>query len=112
MSVKSRLHDLIERLADDQANQALDILEDLVRDRSTTDAPAPTPLGDRMSPDLVSGADFVNAPPIDLVTLIVRQRVSPIASIDELRGDFWPEDESVDELVNTLRDWRRAGGYA
>lgn len=112
MTVKSRLHDLIDRLADDQANQALDILEDLVRDRSTTDAPAQTPLRDRMSPDLVSGEDFVNAPPTDIETLIVRQRVSPIASIDELRGDFWPEDETADELVNTLRDWRRAGGYA
>ena len=35
-----------------------------------------------------------------------QQGVKPIKSIKELHGDFWPEDESVDEFlarVNALR---------
>jgi hypothetical protein len=32
-----------------------------------------------------------------------QQGVKPIKSIDELRGDFWPEDESVDEFLEFVR---------
>lgn len=30
----------------------------------------------------------------------------PIGSIDELRGDFWPEDEESDAFEETFRRWR------
>lgn len=33
-----------------------------------------------------------------------QQGVEPISDIKELQGDFWPEDESVDEFL----DWVRA----
>ncbi len=35
------------------------------------------------------------------------QGVGPVESVDSLRGNFWPEDESTDEFVGTIRQWRR-----
>jgi hypothetical protein len=29
-----------------------------------------------------------------------------------LLGDGGPDDESVDEMIETIRAWRREGGYA
>ena len=45
----------------------------------------------------------------DLRDLIAEQGVKPITDIDELKGDFWPEDESIEEFIATLREWRRSG---
>jgi hypothetical protein len=39
--------------------------------------------------------------------LAAQQGVAPIDSIDELRGDFWPEDESTDDFIDWLHDVRR-----
>ncbi|HVG33536.1 MAG TPA: hypothetical protein VM911_10660 [Pyrinomonadaceae bacterium] len=36
--------------------------------------------------------------------LAKRQGVKPIRSIEDLQGDFWPEEDSVDEFL----DWVRA----
>jgi hypothetical protein len=36
--------------------------------------------------------------------LAKRQGAKPIRSIEDLQGDFWPEEESVDEFL----DWVRA----
>jgi len=45
----------------------------------------------------------------DVVTLAEEQGVQPVQSLDDLWGDFWPEDESVDEFIETVRRWRREG---
>lgn len=37
------------------------------------------------------------------------QGVKPIKSIEELRGDFWPEGESLEGFSATIRQWRREG---
>ena len=39
-----------------------------------------------------------------------RQGVKPIKSVKELQGDFWPEDESVDEFLEWLREIRQEDG--
>lgn len=31
----------------------------------------------------------------------------PIQSLDELWGDFWPEDEGVEEFIENVRQWRK-----
>lgn len=31
---------------------------------------------------------------------------APIQSLDDLWGDFWPEDEPVDDFIETARSWR------
>jgi hypothetical protein len=36
--------------------------------------------------------------------------VLPIETAESLAADFWPDDESVDDLVATVREWRRQGG--
>ena len=44
-----------------------------------------------------------------LLRLAEEQGVKLIESIDELRGDFFPEDESIDDFVATVRRWRDEG---
>jgi hypothetical protein len=44
-----------------------------------------------------------------LAELAAQQQVRPIDDPDRLRGDFWPENESIDDLLATLRSWRRDG---
>jgi hypothetical protein len=39
--------------------------------------------------------------------LATQQGVQPIIDIKQLAADFWPEDESVDEFIDTVRQWRR-----
>lgn len=36
-----------------------------------------------------------------------QQGVAPIRDIKELQGDFWPEDESVDEFLDWVRKTRQ-----
>lgn len=44
---------------------------------------------------------------LDLQTLATEQGVSPVHRFDDLFGDFWPEDETVDEFIAAVREWRR-----
>ena len=60
----------------------------------------------------VSGQAFFGQPQADLQTLAARQGVHPVTNFDDLLGDFWPEEETADEFVATVRQWRREGGYA
>ncbi|MBC7933026.1 MAG: hypothetical protein H7Z38_20885 [Rubrivivax sp.] len=39
--------------------------------------------------------------------LAKRQGVEPIRDIKELQGDFWPEEESVDEFLASVRATRQ-----
>ncbi len=39
--------------------------------------------------------------------LASEQGVSPVKSVEELRAHFWPDEESVDDFVDRLREWRR-----
>lgn len=40
--------------------------------------------------------------------LAKRQGVKPIRNMDELRRDFWPEEESVDEFLEWVRELRQS----
>jgi hypothetical protein len=42
--------------------------------------------------------------------LIVQRGITPI-TLDQLRamGDLWPENESVDDFIAAVREWRREG---
>ena len=42
----------------------------------------------------------------ELLRLAERQGVKPVTNIDDLAGDFWPEDESIDDFIATVRRWR------
>jgi hypothetical protein len=41
-----------------------------------------------------------------LEALASEQGVEPTGDFDALLGNFWPDDESADEFVLTLREWR------
>jgi hypothetical protein len=33
--------------------------------------------------------------------------VEPVQRLEDLWGDFWPEDEPVDDFIDAVRRWRR-----
>jgi hypothetical protein len=35
------------------------------------------------------------------------QGVKPVATLDDLWADFWPEEETVDDFIETIYKWRR-----
>ena len=59
------------------------------------------------SMDLEPACKLGGAPHIDLATLAAEQGVQP-ANFDALvsSASFWPEDESVDEFIQAVHDWR------
>ena len=36
-----------------------------------------------------------------------RQGVKPVRSIEDLQGDFWPEEESVDDFLEWVKEIRQ-----
>lgn len=47
---------------------------------------------------------------VAIETLAAEQHVLPVTDFECLLGDFWPEDESAEAFIATVRDWRRRGG--
>lgn len=38
--------------------------------------------------------------------LMAEQGTGPITDVSVLHGDFWPEEESIEEFLATLHEWR------
>jgi len=38
--------------------------------------------------------------------LMAEQGTGPIADVSALHGDFWPEDESIEDFLAILHEWR------
>jgi hypothetical protein len=47
---------------------------------------------------------------IDLNDLATQQGVPASHSIEQLKGDFWPIDEDLEEFSTTIRQWRHDNG--
>ncbi|HET8629035.1 MAG TPA: hypothetical protein VFL91_16560 [Thermomicrobiales bacterium] len=107
MSVKEELHALVDRLGDERAPEALAYLRRLLDEHTPAEGTAMARLAARMGPRVVAGRDFFTQPPADLETLAAQQGVGPVTDFDALFGDFWPEDESVDDFIAAVREWRR-----
>jgi plasmid stability protein len=43
----------------------------------------------------------------EVIDLAREQGASLSARLEELAGNFWPEDETCDEFIATVRRWRR-----
>jgi hypothetical protein len=56
---------------------------------------------------IVPSMDFDSLP--DIEALARQQGVSSNAKFEDLLGDFWPEDESVEDFLEARRRWRREG---
>ena len=44
--------------------------------------------------------------PTDLATLAATQGVTPIERPEDLLGDFWPEDEQVEDFLTAIKAWQ------
>ena len=112
MSKTEELHDLVDRLGEERAQQALSYVRRLLGDDpfpADTEALHP---GQRTAPQLVAGSAFFSQPRADVEVLAGQQAVSRVTNFSELLGDFWPEDETAEEFVEAVRQWRREGGHA
>ncbi|HVC81465.1 MAG TPA: hypothetical protein VNL35_13300 [Chloroflexota bacterium] len=109
MTVKEKLHTLVDQLDDAQAAAALTLLDRLGVASTRTEAP----LKDvpRNGPPVMSGQTFYAQSQTDLPTLAASQGVQPITNFSDLLGDFWPEDETADQFVVAVREWRRDGDH-
>jgi hypothetical protein len=38
--------------------------------------------------------------------LMAEQGTAPITDVSMLHGDFWPEEESIEDFLETLQEWR------
>lgn len=38
--------------------------------------------------------------------LMAEQGVGPITDVSVLHGDFWPEEESIEDFLEALHEWR------
>ena len=112
MSIKAELHDLVDQLGDERALEALAYLHRLLHEDEAPAITAMDRLTQRMRPRATGGRAFFAQQQTDLQTLAARQGVQPVANFDDLLGDFWPEDETADEFIAAVRQWRREGGYA
>lgn len=112
MSVKEELHALVDQLADERTVEALAYLRTLVTKNGSSQARGSDRLEAQMNPSLVSGRDFFAQPKRDLETLAAQQGVEPVNDFDESLGDFWPDDETPDEFIAAVREWRSDGDHA
>jgi hypothetical protein len=55
-------------------------------------------------PDDVSAAETARK---ELERLAVEQHVQPITDCDSFKADFWPQDESLDDFLGSVRDRRK-----
>jgi hypothetical protein len=49
---------------------------------------------------------FFSGKRITVEELAAQQGVKPVDNLDDLKGDFWPEEENIDEFIETLYRWR------
>jgi len=38
--------------------------------------------------------------------LMAEQGTGPVTDVSALHGDFWPEEESIEDFLETLHEWR------
>lgn len=111
MSVKDQLHDVVDRLDEDTAAAALAHLRTLARMAMLPIEPEDQRHG-RGGALLTRGETFFGESTVDLARLAAQQGVEPVSNFADLLGDFWPEDETADEFIAAVRQWRREGGHA
>ena len=59
---------------------------------------------------ILNDASASEAARMELEKLAAEKGVQPITDFESLRAKFWPEEESVDDFVRTVRERRRDSG--
>lgn len=96
---EKRLADLADKTGKPEAAIVAEILEDALfplPPDSTTGAMSEASVGFHESKT-------------DLDALVREQGVRPVARFEDLLGDFWPVDESVDDFLAARQDWSHEG---
>ncbi|HEX5164558.1 MAG TPA: hypothetical protein VFV93_04110 [Thermomicrobiales bacterium] len=111
MSIKDDLHTLVDRLDDDDAAVALSYLREILETENRVSRCGSM---DEQHDSLSDSEKelFADIPRRDPLALAKAQGVLPPSNFDDLLGNFWPDDESVDEFIAEIRDLRRQDGYA
>jgi hypothetical protein len=52
-------------------------------------------------------AELPRRDPAELDAMAIAQGVPLNVKVEDLYGDFWPEDETCDEFIATIRRWRQ-----
>lgn len=112
MERKARLQALIDRLDDEQETEVIAYLSRLADGTHRHGSPVEHSENVAPGPTIVSGREFVSAPRMDWRSLANEQGVRPLGNLRHVIGDFWPEDESVDDFIAAVREWRSEGGRA
>lgn len=110
---RDELHRLVDSLSDDDLDAARRLLRALDSTEATAELDDGAELGrgraaltSKMGPGLVPGKVFLRG--------TARSEAGgaagpPPADITTWRPDFWPEDESVDDFIAAVREWRAEG---
>lgn len=56
-------------------------------------------------PDAPCPPEFFGSVP-SIMDLAAQQGVQPLKNLSDLRGEFWPDSEDIDDLAAAVRDWR------
>ncbi len=56
------------------------------------------------NPSVAATYSATGHPPVE--ELMAQQGTGPITDVRLLRGDFWPEEESVEDFLAALHEWR------
>lgn len=108
MTAKEELHQLVEQLEDERADEVLNYVRGVVDQDKVELESAIARLNRRLGSGVMSGQEFfANHGPIDFETLARRQGVRPVERFEDLLGDFWPEDEKGEDFDEWLRCIRR-----
>jgi len=102
-TIKEKLHLIVDGLSEERAEAVLAYLNGEVGGEALEDR------GRKSGALLVAGRAFFSKPPRTWQQLAAEQGVAPVASVDEVIGDFWPQDESIDGFLAAVREWRRDG---
>ncbi len=54
----------------------------------------------------VEGVPYSAAGHPSIEQLAAEQGTAPITDVSVLHGDFWPEDESIEDFLAALYEWR------
>jgi len=69
----------------------------------------PTPSNRRPAPTAAPATEVRTPTTRSPTELAAEQGVQPFVTVDDLRADFWPESEPVDDFVAAVRECRRNG---
>ena len=61
---------------------------------------------DAATADRPASVPYVSSGHPSVEQLMAEQGTGPITDVSVLHGDFWPEEETVEEFLATLHEWR------